>query len=164
MAAAVARVQSAIRNHEPILIYGDYDVDGTTAVVLLKTAIERLGGEVRFHVPHRLLEGYGMQGSVLETAFAGGVRLVISVDTGMRAFTEAIVAERLGLDLIVTDHHLPDAALELPRALAIPIRTSRTAVTNASTCAAQAWHSSWRRRCWKLRTVSARGQKCCRRS
>ena len=119
MAAAVARVQAAIRNHEPILIYGDYDVDGTTAVVLLKTAIERLGGEVRFHVPHRLLEGYGMQGSVLETAFAAGVRLVISVDTGMRAFTEAIVAERLGLDLIVTDHHLPDAALELPRALAI---------------------------------------------
>jgi single-stranded-DNA-specific exonuclease len=119
MAAAVARVQAAIRNKEPILIYGDYDVDGTTAVVLLKTAIERLGGEVRFHVPHRLLEGYGMQGSVLETAFAEGVRLVISVDTGMRAFSEAIVAERLGLDLIVTDHHLPDAALELPRALAI---------------------------------------------
>lgn len=119
MAAAVARVQSAIRNHEPILIYGDYDVDGTTAVVLLKTAIERLGGDVRFHVPHRLLEGYGMQGSVLETAFAEGVRLVISVDTGMRAFAEAVVAERMGLDLIVTDHHLPDAALELPRALAI---------------------------------------------
>ncbi len=60
-----------------------------------------------------------MQGSVLETSFAEGVRLVISVDTGMRAFAEAIVAERLGLDLIVTDHHLPDAGLELPHALAI---------------------------------------------
>lgn len=119
MAEAVARVQCAIRNRDPILIYGDYDVDGTVAVVLLKTAIERLGGEVRFHVPHRLLEGYGMQGSVLETAFAEGVRLVISVDTGIRAFPEALVAEKLGLDLIVTDHHLPDAALALPHALAI---------------------------------------------
>jgi single-stranded-DNA-specific exonuclease len=119
MAAAVVRIQSAIRAHEVILIYGDYDVDGTTAVVLLKTAIERLGGEVRFHVPHRLREGYGMQGSVLESAFAEGVRLVVSVDTGMRAFAEAEVAERLGLDLIVTDHHLPEASLELPRAIAI---------------------------------------------
>lgn len=119
MAAAVARIQAAIRAHEVILIYGDYDVDGTTAVVLLKTAIERLGGEVRFHVPHRLREGYGMQGSVLESAFADGVRLVVSVDTGMRAFAEAKVAERLGLDLIVTDHHLPEASLELPRAIAI---------------------------------------------
>jgi single-stranded-DNA-specific exonuclease len=119
MKTAVARIQAAILNREPMLIYGDYDVDGTTAVVLLKTAIEMLGGEVSFHVPHRLREGYGMQGSVLETAFAAGVRLVISVDTGMRAFAEAEVAERLGLDLIVTDHHLPEAALELPRALAI---------------------------------------------
>ncbi len=111
MITAVARIQAAILSHEPMLIYGDYDVDGTTAVVLLKTAIEMLGGEVSFHVPHRLREGYGMQGSVLETAYAAGVRLVISVDTGMRAFAEAEVAERLGLDLIVTDHHLPEAAL-----------------------------------------------------
>ncbi|HVJ09033.1 MAG TPA: single-stranded-DNA-specific exonuclease RecJ [Acidisarcina sp.] len=119
MEAAVSRVQAAIRNQELILIYGDYDVDGTTAVVLLKTAIEMLGGKVRFHVPHRLREGYGMQGSVLESAFADGVRLVISVDTGIRAFSEAKIAERLCLDLIVTDHHLPEAAQELPRALVI---------------------------------------------
>ena len=119
MRTAVARIQAAILSREPMLIYGDYDVDGTTAVVLLKTAIEMLGGEVSFHVPHRLREGYGMQGSVLETAYAAGVRLVISVDTGMRAFAEAEVAESLGLDLIVTDHHLPEAGLELPRALAI---------------------------------------------
>ncbi|HET8635764.1 MAG TPA: DHH family phosphoesterase, partial [Acidobacteriaceae bacterium] len=107
-------------------IYGDYDVDGTVAVVLLKTAIERLGGTVRFHVPHRLREGYGMQREVLETAAREGVRLVISVDTGIRAFAAAEAAEALGLDLIVTDHHLPEAALELsgtdatlPKALAI---------------------------------------------
>jgi single-stranded-DNA-specific exonuclease len=117
MRAAVSRVEAAIAAREPILIYGDYDVDGTTAVVLLKTAIEMLGGTVRFHVPHRLREGYGMQREVLERAAADGVRLVISVDTGIRAFAAAEAAEALGLDLIVTDHHLPEGAL--PRALAI---------------------------------------------
>ena len=119
MAVAVGRVESAIAAQEPILLYGDYDVDGTTAVVLLKTAIEMLGGVVRFHVPHRIREGYGMQSGVLETAYAEGVRLVITVDTGMRAFAEAEKARELGLDLIVTDHHLPDAHDAVPVALAI---------------------------------------------
>ena len=119
MAAAVERLEQAVAHREPILLYGDYDVDGTTAVVLLKTAIEMLGGVVRFHVPHRIREGYGMQSSVLEAAYAEGVRLVITVDTGMRAFAEAETAQRLGLDLIVTDHHLPDAHDAVPKALAI---------------------------------------------
>jgi len=119
MAAAVDRVERAIAAREPILLYGDYDVDGTTAVVLLKTAIEMLGGTVRFHVPHRLREGYGIRTGVLEEAFAGGVRLVITVDTGMRAFAEADAARRLGLDLIVTDHHLPSADEKVPDALAV---------------------------------------------
>jgi single-stranded-DNA-specific exonuclease len=123
MAAAVARVQSAIANHEPILIYGDYDVDGTVAVVLLKTAIEILAGpngsDVRFHVPHRLREGYGMKSEVLEAAAAAGARLVVSVDTGIRAFAAAEAAASLGIDLIVTDHHLPDTSRGLPPALAV---------------------------------------------
>lgn len=119
MSAAVERLERAIVHREPVLLYGDYDVDGTTAVVLLKTAIEMLGGVVRFHVPHRLREGYGLQSSVLETAYAEGVRLVVTVDTGMRAFAEAETARRLGLDLIVTDHHLAKAGDELPVALAI---------------------------------------------
>ena len=119
MTAAVERLERAIANREPVLLYGDYDVDGTTAVVLLKTAIEMLSGVVRFHVPHRLREGYGLQSSVLEAAHADGVRLVITVDTGMRAFAEAETARRLGLDLIITDHHLPDAHDALPAALAI---------------------------------------------
>ena len=119
MVAAVERILHAIRAGQAILIYGDYDVDGTMAVVLLKTAIERLGGTVRFHVPHRLREGYGMQREVLERAAADGVRLVVSVDTGIRAFAAAEAAETLGLDLIVTDHHLPEGAAALPRALAI---------------------------------------------
>jgi single-stranded-DNA-specific exonuclease len=117
--AAVARLERAIAEREPVLLYGDYDVDGTTAVVLLKTAIEMRGGEARFHVPHRLREGYGLQTSVLEAAYAEGVRLVITVDTGMRAVAEAETARRLGLDLIITDHHLPAADEEAPYALAI---------------------------------------------
>jgi single-stranded-DNA-specific exonuclease len=119
MALAVDRLERAIAAGEPILLYGDYDVDGTVAVVLLKTAIEMLGGLVRFHVPHRLREGYGMQSSVLEAARAEGVRVVVTVDTGMRAFAEAETARWLGLDLIITDHHLPAAGDALPAALAI---------------------------------------------
>jgi len=119
MKEAVARLEQAIALREPVLLYGDYDVDGTTAVVLLKTAIEMLGGIATFHVPHRLREGYGLQSSVLEAAHADGVRLVITVDTGMRAFAEAETARRLGLDLIVTDHHLPEAGDAVPHALAI---------------------------------------------
>ena len=119
MSEAVARLERAIANHESILLYGDYDVDGTIAVVLLKTAIEMVGGVICFHVPHRLLEGYGMQSSMLESAYAEGVRLAITVDTGIRAFNEAETARRLGLDLIITDHHLLDAGEAIPHALAI---------------------------------------------
>jgi single-stranded-DNA-specific exonuclease len=122
MPEAVARLERAIAAEEPILLYGDYDVDGTTAVVLLKTAMEMLGapsGLVRFHVPHRLREGYGLQSSVLQAACAEGVRLVVTVDTGMRAFAEAETARRLGLDLIITDHHLPQMGDAVPDALAV---------------------------------------------
>jgi len=119
MQSAVERVEAGIARKEPILLYGDYDVDGTTAVVLLKTAIEMLGGIVRFHVPHRIREGYGLQSAVLESAYADGVRLVVTVDTGMRAFVEAEAAVKLGLDLIITDHHLSRADDALPTALAI---------------------------------------------
>jgi single-stranded-DNA-specific exonuclease len=124
MDLAVARIQQAVRSGEPILIYGDYDVDGTTATVLLKTAIERIAPKetpalVTYHVPHRLREGYGMQTSVLGLAAAAGIRLVISVDTGIRAFAAAAEAKALGMDLIVTDHHLPDDAIGIPEAIAV---------------------------------------------
>lgn len=117
---AVPRILEALREQQPILIYGDYDVDGTTAIVLLKTTLERIAlaldsakpADVRYHVPHRILEGYGMQSSVLARAAADGVRLVISVDTGIRAFAEAAEARALALDLIITDHHLPDTGAD----------------------------------------------------
>ncbi|MBZ5567397.1 MAG: single-stranded-DNA-specific exonuclease RecJ [Acidobacteriia bacterium] len=118
MDKAAERLRRAIANREQILIYGDYDVDGTTAVVILKTAVELCGGSAEFHVPHRIREGYGMKDDVIERAAAAGVSLIISVDTGIRAFAAAETAQRAGVDLIVTDHHLPEGH-GVPPALAV---------------------------------------------
>ena len=115
---AVDRIEAAIENKEPILIYGDYDVDGTTAIVILKTAIELCGGTAEFHVPHRIRDGYDMRDDVIEQAAAAGIRLIVSVDMGIRAFAPAETARRLGVDLIVTDHHLPGPQ-GVPAALAV---------------------------------------------
>ena len=119
MTAAVERLTAAIANKEGILIYGDYDVDGTTAVVVLKTAIELCGGAADFHVPHRIKEGYGIKDDVIERAAEAGIKVVISVDTGIRAFQAAETARRVGIDLIVTDHHLPEAHEGVPNAWAV---------------------------------------------
>jgi single-stranded-DNA-specific exonuclease len=116
--AAVERIHAAIERKEPILIYGDYDVDGTMAVIILKAAIELCGGSADFHVPHRIREGYDMRDDVIERAAAAGIRLIISVDMGIRAFAPAETAKRLGVDLIVTDHHLPGPD-GVPHALAV---------------------------------------------
>jgi len=118
MKAAVDRLDAAIERKEAILIYGDYDVDGTTAIVIVKTAIELCGGSADFHVPHRIKEGYDLRGDVIERAAAEGIHLIISVDTGIRAFAAAETAHRLGVDLIVTDHHLPGKD-GMPTALAV---------------------------------------------
>jgi single-stranded-DNA-specific exonuclease len=118
MRAAIDRLDAAIARKEGILIYGDYDVDGTTAVVILKTAIELCGGAADFHVPHRIREGYDLRGDVIERVAAAGIRLVISVDSGTRAFAAAESARRAGVDLIITDHHLPGTD-GLPHAFAV---------------------------------------------
>jgi single-stranded-DNA-specific exonuclease len=117
MDLAVERLRRAIREGEKILIYGDYDVDGTTSVVLLTKAVQLAGGSAGYHVPHRLKEGYGMRPEVVEAAAAQGVTLMISVDTGIRAAEVVKRGNELGIDTIVTDHHLPDAAL--PPAVAV---------------------------------------------
>lgn len=118
MQTAVERLDAAIERKEGILVYGDYDVDGTTAVVILKTAIELCGGSADFHVPHRIREGYDLRGDVIERAAAAGIRLVISVDAGTRAFAAAESARKAGVDLIITDHHLPGSE-GLPSAFAV---------------------------------------------
>jgi single-stranded-DNA-specific exonuclease len=117
MPVAIERIARAIRESEPILIYGDYDVDGTTSVVLLTKAFELAGGIATYHVPHRLKDGYGMRPEVVEAAAARGVKLIVSVDTGIRAAEVVHRANELGIDVIVTDHHLPEAGL--PPALAV---------------------------------------------
>ena len=113
MNAAVSRLDAAIEKKETILIYGDYDVDGTTAIIILKTAIELCGGTADFHVPHRIRDGYDMRDDVIERAAAAGVQLIVSVDMGIRAFAPAATAQRLGVDLIVSDHHLPGQTASL---------------------------------------------------
>jgi len=118
MKAAVERLEAAIERKEGILVYGDYDVDGTAAVVILKAAIELCGASADFHVPHRIREGYDLRGDVIERAAAAGIRLVISVDSGTRAFAAAESAKRAGVDLIITDHHLPGPD-GLPHAYAV---------------------------------------------
>ncbi|MBZ5544829.1 MAG: single-stranded-DNA-specific exonuclease RecJ [Acidobacteriia bacterium] len=117
MPAAVARLRRAIERQEKILIYGDYDVDGTMAVVVLLTALRSLGASVDAYIPHRLTDGYGMRVPVIEQAHAGGYRVVLSVDTGIREHEVLERARELGLDCIVTDHHLPKD--HLPPACAI---------------------------------------------
>ncbi|HEX5965308.1 MAG TPA: single-stranded-DNA-specific exonuclease RecJ, partial [Pyrinomonadaceae bacterium] len=116
---AVARLQQAIDNDEPILIYGDYDVDGTTGTAILLRALKLLGARTGFHIPHRFTEGYGIQQPALEKAFAEGYKLVVSVDCGIRAHEPLIWARDNGLDVIITDHHLPDETEGAPPAFAV---------------------------------------------
>jgi single-stranded-DNA-specific exonuclease len=117
MQAAVERLQRAVRDRERILVYGDYDVDGVCSVVLLKKMLQLMGHDATHYVPHRLKEGYGMQTQAIEDAARDGVTLIVSVDTGIRALQAVADARARGIDVIITDHHLPEA--ELPPANAI---------------------------------------------
>jgi single-stranded-DNA-specific exonuclease len=117
MGPAVDRILRAIATRERIAIHGDYDVDGVTSTVILRRALELLGADVTHFIPERLRDGYGLQPASLDRLHADGVSVVISVDCGIRAIEAADHARRLGLDLIITDHHEPDVAL--PRAVAV---------------------------------------------
>lgn len=116
---SVKRIFKAIEDQEKILIWGDYDVDGTTGTVVLRKALEILGAKTGFHVPHRFTEGYGINIPKLSEAKDKGYTLVISVDTGARAFEPATWAKENGVDLIITDHHLSDETHGNPDAFAI---------------------------------------------
>lgn len=123
MGVAVERVRRAIAQREKILIYGDYDVDGTMAVVVLLTALGRCGAMVEAHIPDRFAEGYGMQVSVVERAARDGYKLILSVDTGIRAHAVIARARELGVETIVTDHHLPEQRLPPAAAILNPHRS-----------------------------------------
>ncbi len=120
MTETVSRVRHAIRAGERIAVYGDYDVDGVTATALLVTSLRALGAHVMPYIPHRVDDGYGLNNDSLTQLQEQGIRLVISVDCGVRADREAAYARRIGLDLIITDHHavpdvLPEAVVVNPR-------------------------------------------------
>jgi len=119
MSDAVGRLLRAIDNRDPILIYGDYDVDGTTGTAVLLRAFRMLGATAGYHVPHRFTEGYGIHQAALEKAASEGYKLVVSVDCGIRAHEPLHWARANGLDVIITDHHLPDDDEGSPPALAV---------------------------------------------
>ena len=119
MREAAHRVLKAIENGEKILVWGDYDVDGTTGTTLLRKVIKILGGESVFHIPNRFTEGYGVNIPALEDAKVNGVTLAITVDCGIRSFEPLEWARNNGLDVIVTDHHLSDEARGNPPAFAV---------------------------------------------
>ena len=117
MSIAVDRILRAIGSKDRIAIHGDYDVDGVTSTVILRRALELLGADVVHFIPERFRDGYGLQPASIDRLKQDGVRLIISVDCGIRADEAATRARELGIDLIITDHHEPGA--ELPHALAI---------------------------------------------
>ena len=115
MNRAVERLVQAIRNKEPMAVHGDYDVDGISGTALLTQCLRWLGGQVVYHIPLRMRDGYGLSEVALRRTAEQGIRLVISVDCGISAHEEARLADELGIDLIITDHHQPPATL--PQAL-----------------------------------------------
>jgi single-stranded-DNA-specific exonuclease len=117
MDQAVMRIKEAIKSQEPILIFGDYDGDGVSSTTVLMITLRDLGANVDFYIPNRFREGYGPNELAFRHAAEIGIKLIITVDTGVAAVHEANVAKELGLDLIITDHHEPGPVL--PEALAI---------------------------------------------
>lgn len=117
MDIAVSRINEAIKKSEPILIFGDYDADGVTSTSVMMMTLQELGANVQYYIPNRFTEGYGPNEQAFRHAAENGVKLIITVDTGISAIHEANVAKELGVDLIITDHHEPGPVL--PDALAI---------------------------------------------
>ncbi|MBQ9414812.1 MAG: single-stranded-DNA-specific exonuclease RecJ, partial [Clostridia bacterium] len=117
MDAAVERVQRAIDTGEKIAVFGDYDADGVTATVLMVTYLREKGADVFYRIPLREEEGYGLHRSTIEELVEQGARLLITVDNGISSIEEVALANRLGMDVVVTDHHQPQE--ELPPAVAV---------------------------------------------
>ena len=135
MQTAVERINKALAGKERILVYGDYDVDGCTAVALVYKFLRQFCSNIDYYIPDRYEEGYGISKKGIDFAAATGVRLIIVLDCGIKAVEEIAYAKSLGVDFIICDHHVPDS--ELPEAVAIlnPKRTdNRYPDTNLSGC------------------------------
>jgi len=117
MDKAVKRIEDAVINKDSILVFGDYDVDGTTSVATLYQFLKKLTPQVDYYIPHRYKEGYGVSKIGIDYAKQTGIQLIISVDCGIKSIELVEYAQQLGIDFIICDHHLPDATL--PPAVAI---------------------------------------------
>lgn len=117
---AVDRILYAIGKKEPILLFGDYDVDGITSTALMMIGLLPLGAQVNFYLPHRVRDGYGISTKIVERAAQNGYKVIITVDNGITAFEPALKAKALGVDLIITDHHRPHDAIPDAFALVNP--------------------------------------------
>lgn len=117
MDAAVERLRKALENDEKILVFGDYDVDGTTAVSLVYTFLKRLTDQLAFYIPERYDEGYGISYKSIDWAQENGYTLMIALDCGIKAIEKVEYARERGVDMIICDHHLPE--LEIPKAVAV---------------------------------------------
>jgi len=117
MELGISRLTKALFENEKVMIYGDYDVDGITATALLYMVLNKLGAQVIFYLPNRLVEGYGLSVEGIDEAKANGISLIVTVDTGITAVEEIEYANKLGIDVVVTDHHEP--GMTIPKAHAI---------------------------------------------
>jgi len=131
---AVSRIKQAIEEKQKITIYGDYDVDGITAVVIIRQLLMLLGANVDYYIPHRVEEGYGLSREAIESLAESGTELLITVDCGISAVAEAALAGKLGMQLIITDHHPPEE--NLPEAVAVVHPMLDSAYENQNCCGA----------------------------
>ena len=135
MQTAVERINKALAGKERILVYGDYDVDGCTAVALVYKFLRQSCSNIDYYIPDRYEEGYGISKKGIDFAAATGVRLIIVLDCGIKAVEEIAYAKSLGVDFIICDHHVPDSALPDAVAILNPKRTdNRYPDTNLSGC------------------------------
>ncbi len=154
MDKACARILDAIDREETIVVFGDYDVDGVTATALLYQHLKGMGANVKCMLPSREGDGYGLSKNAIQSIHDKGYQLIVTVDNGISALEEAEFAASLGVDLIVTDHHLPHDTL--PKAVAVVDPAAPMIPAPSRACAAQVWPSSsvprWTaarpRRCW----------------
>ena len=154
MDKACERILRAIDEGETIVVFGDYDVDGVTATALLYQHLKGMGAAVKCMLPSREGDGYGLSKNAIQSIYDKGCRLIVTVDNGISAVEEAAFAASLGIDLIITDHHLPHDTLPQAVAIVDPRRADDHSPSRA--CAARAWPSSsaprWmaarRKRCW----------------
>lgn len=126
MEKGVNRILRAIDDREKITIYGDYDVDGTTATALLMLGLKRIGAEIDFYIPHRMIDGYGISLNTLDQLKESGTSLIISVDCGVNAIEEVEAINGLGMEIVITDHHNPKDILPNAYAIINPKRKDST--------------------------------------